>query len=143
MSMIKKVMIGVGLAFVASTTLANNGMYEVDVTGLQGLSILEGTTVWQPVPLYPKLALRRAVEGKVLVQYDINTEGQAENIHVIEASPEGFFNNATVRALENATFGIAYQDGKAVAINGVKKRFVYRIEKDVNGSGARPVVSID
>lgn len=142
MKILKKLMIATGLVFATSAAVANSGMYEVEVTGLQGLNILGGATVWQPAPLYPSLALRRGVEGKVLVEYNINAEGKAENIQVIQSSPRGFFDSATVRALRNTTFGVAYEDGKAVASNSVKKRFVYRIERDTAGN-AQPMVSIN
>lgn len=109
---------------------ASSAFYEVDVRGLPGLDIHGGSTVWQPQPLYPRMALRRGLGGKVLVEYTINEQGKAENIVIVESSPRGFFDNATIRALENATFGVAYNEGKPEQVAGVKKRFIYTIERD-------------
>lgn len=138
----KNILICAGLFLGAVAAQAHNGLYEVEVTGLQGLSILEGATVWQPTPVYPSMALRRGLEGNVLVEYTINANGKAENIKILEASPRGFFNNATVSALEGASFGVAYQDGAAVNVKGVKKRFVYKIEQGTNGQ-SRAVASVE
>lgn len=142
----KKLLVCAGLLFgttLGSTAaLAHNGLYEVEVTGLQGLSILEGSTVWQPTPVYPSMALRRGLEGEVLVEYTINANGKAENIKILEASPRGFFNNATINALETASFGVAYQEGTAVNVQGVKKRFVYKIETDESGK-SRAIASVE
>ena len=131
-----------GLVFGASAAQAYNGLYEVEVTGLQGLNILEGTTVWQPSPIYPSMALRRGLEGQVLVEYTINEQGKAQDIRILDAQPRGFFNNVTVNALENATFGVAYDAGEPVAVEGIKKRFIYLIEEDDSGA-IRPAVAVN
>lgn len=113
-----------------SAAQAGDALYDIEVTGLQGMSINKGATVWQPEPVYPKMALRRGLTGKVLVEYDINDQGKAENIVILESSPRGFFNNATVRILEGTTFARSYDQGEAATLNGVKKRFVYEIVRD-------------
>ena len=136
----KKILIMGGLIFGASAAHATSGLYEVDVYGLQGLNILEGAAVWQPSPVYPSMALRRRLEGEVLVQYTISPAGKAENIEILDASPRGFFDNATIHALESATFGVTYDDGQAVPVEGIQKRFVYKIE-ETNGE-SRPVAAI-
>ena len=141
MNTFKKCLTCAGLVFAAAGAQAS-GLYEVEVTGLQGLKILEGSTVWQPQPYYPSMALRRGLEGEVLVQYNINAQGKAEAIRILDARPLGFFNNATVDALESAYFGVSYDQGQAVTVEGVKKRFIYKIERDENGV-ERAVASIN
>jgi|SRR5690606_2576798 protein TonB len=128
-----KVLLSTALLLSAAGANAGNGLYEVDVSGLPGLTIKEGATLWQPTPLYPRMALRRGLEGKVLVEYSVNPQGKAENIRILQSSPRGFFDKATVRALESASFGVAYQDGQAAVADGLKKRFIYRIETDASG----------
>lgn len=113
-----------------ATVQAGGPVYDIEVTGLQGLSIHKGETVWQPEPVYPKMALRRGLGGQVLVEYDINSQGKAENIVILDSSPKGFFNNATVRILERTTFARNYEQGEAATVSGIKKRFVYEIIRD-------------
>jgi TonB family protein len=130
---LNQMLIAASLLFSSSLALASSGPYQVEVIGLQGLAINSGTTVWQPLPLYPRMALRHNMTGKVLVEYSVNEQGKAENIVILQSSGKGFFDRTTVRALENASFGIAYEEGQAVPVHGVKKRFVYAIER--NGAG--------
>ena len=125
----------------AATALAGNGLYEIEVASQADQGMYDGRTIWQPEPLYPKLAMRRGLGGEVLVAYDVNENGKAENIRVLDASPKGFFNGATVRALENATFGVAYSDGAPATSHGVQKRFIYAIEY-ADGDKANYQVSV-
>lgn len=115
--------------------------YEVETRGLAGLDIESGKTLWQPAPAYPKMALRRDLEGEVTVEYSIDARGRAENINILESSPRGFFDGATVRALESASFGRAYEAGEPVAVHGLKKRFIYRIERVDDSSDRMASVS--
>lgn len=137
-----KTLLASALLMVSGMATASSALYEVEVTGLQGLSILEGSTVWQPKPLYPSLALRRGLEGEVLVEYDVDAQGKAVDIRILDASPKGFFNSSTIRALESATFGVAYEGGEAVRVNGVKKRFVYLIERPGDSQLTPQVTSV-
>ncbi len=138
----KKLLLTGSLVLGASAAHAGSGLYEVEVFGLQGLNIMEGATVWQPEPAYPRMALRRRLEGEVLVRYSISSRGKAENIQILDSSPRGFFNNATVRTLKDATFGVTYREGEAVPLDGVTKRFIYKIEEESAG-GTRTTVAIN
>jgi TonB family protein len=140
----KRVKMFVAAAALLSATgaFAASGPYEVEVTGLPGLSINSGKTLWQPLPLYPRMALRHGLTGEVLVQYSINEQGKAENIQILESSSKGFFDDTTIRALESASFGLAYEEGRAVAVQGVKKRFIYNIER-ISGREPQLQVSVN
>lgn len=120
----------VSTALIAGAAQASDAFYDIEVTGLPGLAMEPGKTVWQPEPVYPRMALRRGLTGEVLVSYDVNAQGQAENIRIQESSPRGFFDNATVRLLENTTFSRGYDNGEATTISGFTKRFIYDIVRD-------------
>jgi TonB family protein len=51
-------------------------------------------------PTYPVQAAKEGVEGAVLLKFDINAQGNTENIQVISSSPESTFDNAAITALE-------------------------------------------
>lgn len=55
-------------------------------------------------PEYPEAALRRDISGHVVVRFDIDKSGKAQNISIIEASPARIFNGAVKRALKRSTF---------------------------------------
>lgn len=68
-----------------------------------------------PPPSYPKTAAEQRIVGKVVVRVDVDTEGRATDVRVLEASPSGVFDDATVAAAKQWTFEPAIRNGKAVA----------------------------
>lgn len=56
------------------------------------------------VPEYPEAALRRDLSGHVVVRFDVDESGKAQNISIVEASPERIFNGAVRVALKRSTF---------------------------------------
>lgn len=130
MKIVNTVILSSALLAASGTAVAGNAFYDVEVTGLKGLDIKSGETIFQPEPVYPKLALRRALTGQVLVQYSIDAQGKADNIVILESSPRGFFDSATARNLRAATFGRTFEEGTSVPVHGLKKRFIYDIVRD-------------
>ncbi len=47
-------------------------------------------------PIYPRKAQRRGVEGWVLLNFTIEKSGKLKNANILEASPEGYFEKATL-----------------------------------------------
>jgi len=121
------------LLLAGATAQAGSSMYDIEVKGLQGISLGQGEMVFQPAPVYPRMALRRGLTGEVLVQYSVNAEGKADNIEILKSSPRGFFDGATVRILEGTTFSRAYDAGEPASTDGLKKRFIYEIVRDEAG----------
>ena len=73
-------------------------------------------------PEYPRGAERRGIEGYAVVEYTVSAEGTVENATVVEASPEGVFDRAVLRAIE----GWAYAPA-ASASEGVQQRFDFNL----------------
>jgi len=57
-------------------------------------------------PEYPQAALRRDISGHVVVRFDVNENGKAHNITIVNASPERIFNDAVRTALRRSTFTV-------------------------------------
>ena len=55
-------------------------------------------------PEYPRGAERRKIEGYVVLQYTITEKGKVENVSVVEASPEGIFEDAATNAIAKWKF---------------------------------------
>lgn len=55
-------------------------------------------------PEYPQSALRRDISGHVVVRFNIDANGKAHNISIVEASPARIFNSAVRIALKRSTF---------------------------------------
>ncbi|HHS50914.1 MAG TPA: energy transducer TonB [candidate division Zixibacteria bacterium] len=67
-------------------------------------------------PRYPQLAERAQVEGVVLVQVVIGLDGKVEHAEVIQARPEGFFEEAALDAARQWEFTPAKQRDKPVRV---------------------------
>lgn len=69
------------------------------------------TPVVDVSPEYPDAALRREAAGYVVVRFDVSEDGKAQNISIIEASPERLFNNSVRTALLRSTFEVEGDKG--------------------------------
>ena len=73
-------------------------------------------------PEYPRGAERRGIEGYAVVEYTVSADGTVENPTVVEASPEGVFDRAVLRAIEGWSYAPA-----AAATDGVQQRFDFNL----------------
>ncbi len=63
------------------------------------------------VPVYPPAAKAQGIQGYVVVAYDVTAEGRVVNARVIEAEPEGVFDEAAVRAIASWRFNAPITKG--------------------------------
>ena len=73
---------------------------------------------------YPSQAKRLKVEGIVILEADIDSDGKLVQLRVIKAAGFGF-EEAAVAMLENSSFTPAIMDGRAVS---VRMRFTIKFE---------------
>lgn len=95
-----------------------------------GASLMGGTAFAQAAepelvevaaPEYPRGAERRELEGYVTVRYNVTETGEVANVEVVEQTPEGIFDRAVLRALEDWR----YAPGSVTT--GVEKRFDFNL----------------
>jgi protein TonB len=67
-------------------------------------------------PRYPYRAQRRGLEGWVKVSLLITDQGTVQDVVVVEAEPEGVFDNAAIRAVSRWKFKPRIENGRAVAV---------------------------
>lgn len=79
-------------------------------------------------PRYPNRALRRGIEGEVKAAFDIDARGQVINMRIIEASPEGVFDQSVMRALSRSQYLPQRIEGEAVAVEGVTETYRFVLE---------------
>lgn len=65
-------------------------------------------------PEYPKQAKRMNIQGKVLVQVVIDTSGIPKNFTILEASPQGYFEENSLKAAKRMKFIPGKIKGKPV-----------------------------
>ena len=64
-------------------------------------------------PNYPHQALKRNIEGFVLLTFDIGVTGRPENIKIKEAQPARIFNREAIRALKHWKYQPLIENGDA------------------------------
>ena len=80
-------------------------------------------------PNYPQRALRRGIEGYVVVEFTVNEQGGVENPRVVEADPEGVFNQAAMDAAKKFKYRPKTVGGEPVAVAGVRNIIRFEMEK--------------
>lgn len=74
-------------------------------------------------------------DGYVLLRYNVNEKGRAENIRIVESDPEGIMDRRISSALKRAYFRPRFTDGVAVTAENVMYRHDFRYQpKDVGRS---------
>ncbi|MEN5222183.1 TonB family protein [Stenotrophomonas sp. TWI602] len=120
----------VGLCTVAWASQGSGG---VPASGIgQGAVLADRNAIAHkmPPPSYPKIAFEQSIVGKVVVRVDVDAEGKATNVRVLEATPAGVFDEATVAAAKQWTFEPAIRNGKAVA-SALKIPVTYAMDDEV------------
>ncbi len=79
-------------------------------------------------PTYPLGAERRELDGHVIVQFDVMTNGYVANITVIESSNR-IFESAAIKAAERFKFKPRVVDGVPQVSSGIQNLFRFEMEK--------------
>lgn len=66
------------------------------------------------IPTYPLDAQRRGIEGKVVIRFVVDENGQVQNPEVIKAEPAGVFEEAALAAIVKYKFDPAVVNNKKV-----------------------------
>lgn len=118
--------------------------YQVDVVGVDQpvlqpeVAVLQADDISAPrilaqrAPTYPSAAQRRGIEGDVLVEFDITTEGLVANPRVIDSQPGRVFEQTVLSALQAYRFEPPRIGGRAVPLSSLRKQFRFRLSRDTS-----------
>lgn len=67
-------------------------------------------------PRYPLSARQRQVSGKVLVRFLVDPKGHVSEVSVVEAHPEGWFEQSAIQAVSRWEFTPGVLHGRAVSV---------------------------
>jgi protein TonB len=85
-------------------------------------------------PVYPEPAAREGIRGEVTLLLMVDERGAVEEVSVVRALPEGYFEAAAVAAFRTARFEPAQKDGRRV-----RSRILVRVAFDpASRSGGQP-----
>ncbi len=57
-------------------------------------------------PIYPQSALMRGIEGQVVVEFGLATDGSVEDLRVVRAEPAGLFDQAAIHAMRSWKYAL-------------------------------------
>jgi len=80
-------------------------------------------------PDYPPRAQTRGIEGYVIVQFTITPTGTVKDATVVEAKPEGMFDDAALKAIARWRYNPKVEGGVAVERVGVRTRLTFQLEQ--------------
>jgi len=65
-------------------------------------------------PVFPPEALENHIEGRVTIRFVVDTEGMPQELEIVEADPEGIFEQSALDAVSQYEFEPAVKDGMPV-----------------------------
>ena len=80
-------------------------------------------------PQYPRRALSRGIEGYVIVEFTVTTNGSVKDPVVVEAVPPNVFNRAAMKAALKFKYKPRVIDGEPVEVPGVRNKITFAIAK--------------
>ena len=80
--------------------------------------------------LYPPQARAAAIEGRVLVRYDVTIEGRVENARIESAAPAGYFETVALDAVRSWRFRPPLERGKPTAAPNRVSEVVFKLGDD-------------
>jgi protein TonB len=97
--------------------------------GVLGLDAVDSSpqSVAQAEPVYPFQASLRRIEGFVVVEFIVTSEGRTRELQVVESSPPAVFEAAALQAVKQWTFDPAVKNGRAVDVR-VRQRVAFRLD---------------
>lgn len=102
----------------------------LDVKGVGGFaSDGEYLPIVKVQPQYPSRALSRGIEGYVIVEFTVTTNGSVKDPVVIEAEPANIFNSAAMKAALKFKYKPRVIDGEPVEVPGVRNKITFAIAK--------------
>ncbi|WP_137165870.1 energy transducer TonB [Salinimonas lutimaris] len=97
-----------------------------------GLALESGDGEYLPIvkvsPVYPRRALQRGIEGFVIVEFTVTKQGTVKNPIVVEANPEGIFEQAAMDAAMKFKYKPRVVNGEATEVSGVQNRITFQID---------------
>lgn len=80
-------------------------------------------------PTYPRRAVQRGIEGWVIVEFTVTTNGSVRDVFVVESQPLKTFDNAALKAVSKFKYKPRVIDGEPIEVSGVQNKITFAIAK--------------
>lgn len=77
--------------------------------------------------VYPPGAKAEGIEGYVVMRYDVTAQGTVVNAEIVEAEPEGVFEEAALASIVHWRFRAATEGGKPIETAGLVSTLRFRL----------------
>lgn len=96
-----------------------------------GLQVTDGEylPIVKVAPQYPRRALRKGVEGYVILEYTVTKAGTVKDPTVIESFPQGVFDKSAIKSALRYKYKPRVVEGQAIEVSGVRTKIRFQIEK--------------
>ena len=97
-----------------------------------GLALESGDGEYLPIvkvaAVYPRRALQRGIEGFVIVEFTVTKQGSVRDPFVVEANPQGIFEQAAMDAALKFKYKPRVVNGEPTEVAGVQNRITFKID---------------
>ena len=99
--------------------------------GLNGAATSDGDylPIVKVAPQYPRRALKKGIEGYVVLEFTVTTLGTVTDPVVIESKPKNIFDRAAINAAKKFKYKPKVVDGKAQQVTGVRNIIRFEMDK--------------
>ncbi|QBY02997.1 energy transducer TonB [Thalassotalea sp. HSM 43] len=105
---------------------------EADVSIGSGLSLDSGDGEYLPIvkvaPIYPRRAQSRGIEGFVIVEFTVTTNGSVRDPIVVQSEPQNIFDRAAMDAALKFKYKPRVVDGMPQEVAGVQNKITFEID---------------
>lgn len=103
-----------------------------DVSLEGGMALDSGDGEYLPIvkvaPAYPRRAQQRGIEGFVIVEFTVTKQGAVRDPVVVEANPQGIFEQAAIDAVLKFKYKARVVNGEPTEVSGVQNRITFQID---------------
>ena len=104
---------------------------QLDISGGIGFDNIDGDylPLVKVAPTYPRRALRRGLEGWVIIEFTVDKTGKVVDPIVVESNPPSVFDDAALKAVLRFKYKPRVVDDKPVAVAGVQHKISFNLQK--------------
>lgn len=81
-------------------------------------------------PEYPSVAQRRGIEGRVVVEFDIDSDGNVINPRIMDSGSSIVFNRSVLKAISGYQYEPYQSGGQVMGLQGLRKEFRFQLKQD-------------
>jgi len=85
--------------------------------------------IYRVAPQYPPKALKRRIEGWVIVEFSVSPQGTVKNPVVIDSNPKNTFDHVALNAVLRFRFTPRIINGEAIEVSGVRNKITFKLSK--------------